>query len=251
MSTSAAVDLVTPVPSILVLSTYAEDTMVYVETGEQDVKPGGPAYWIEQTYKRMNVPFEMLTGKQMVTVRMELVNGEPLPGKVITHGSKIIVEKDLVADGILINFLDDFEISQVLKLTGTILLDIAPYTRTGEFRNQRRNVDLPSRDIREKISIIKSNHEEYPYLPAEWIEEQKQERIFIHTLGARGLELWDRGTVTKFDPPKQKAKNMLGAGDTFGAAFLFKYLQSAGDANEACVAAIEEVGSLFATKPIC
>ncbi len=235
-------------PTILVLSTYAEDRMIYLETGEREVRPGGPALWIERTYKRMGVPYRIITSGQMVLVDLELVKGEPLPGKVRTNGSRVVIAEEQTAAGILINTLDDFDLNQVLKLNGTVLLDIAPYTRTGEFLDQRRNVDLPPPEVRSRISIIKANHEEYPYMPRVWAEEQKQERILIHTLGKDGLNLFAKGREFHIPAPQGKPKNLLGAGDTFGSAFLAHFVQNGGDAKAACIEAVNQVASLFDEK---
>ena len=235
-------------PEILVLSTYAEDSMVYMETGETDTRAGGPAHWIEETYKRMEVPHRLITSGIEVTVKMELYEGVPAPGKVYTHGSKIIVENEETAEGILINYLDDFDIDQIRKLNGIILFDIAPLTRTGEFRTERKSVELPPADIRSRIEIIKANCEEHPHLPVEWVEEQKQERVYIHTRGKEGLDLWVRGERIHFPAPPEKPKNVLGAGDTFGAAFLFAYITNGRDGEQACKSALAQVRELFIQK---
>ena len=237
-----------PFPPIVVLSSYAEDRVIYLETGERATHPGGPALWIERTYQRMGVPYRMLTSGRTVLVELELVRGEPLPGKVCTNGSQVVIAEDLLAEGVLINTLDYFDLRQVLKVRGTILLDIAPYTRTGEFLDQRRAMELPPPEVRERITIIKANHEEYPYMPLAWALEQKEQRVLIHTLGRDGLDLYVRGDRAHFDAPTGKPKNLLGAGDTFGAAFLAYFVRENRDACAACAAAIAEVARLFAEK---
>lgn len=235
-------------PTVLVLSTYAEDSMVYMETGETETRAGGPAHWIEEAYKRMGVAHRIITSGIEVTVKMELYEGVPLPGKVYTHGSKIVVDEDQSAAGILINFLDDFDISQIRKLNGVILFDIAALTRTGEFRTERQSVALPDPDIRTRIDIIKANHEEHPHLPPEWVEEQKRDRIYIHTRGKDGLDLWIQGEHVHFEAPPEKPKNVLGAGDTFGAAFLAAFISNGENAEAACRTALAEVRELFVQK---
>lgn len=235
-------------PSILVVTTFAKDTMVYVETGERESKPGGPGHWIKETYDRMGVKFTALTSDREVNVEMELVNGEPLPGKIIANGSKIVVDRPMKYDGVVINFLDDFDLDQLSLIEGTVLLDIAAYTRDGIYKQQRRMVPLPSKEIREKINIIKTNDEEFPWIPEEWVKEQRDERILLHTLGKRGVDLWVRGELTHFDPPKEKPKNVLGAGDTFGAAFLYHILVNGGDAISATTQAVKEIRELFIQK---
>ena len=235
-------------PRILVLTTFARDVMVYVETGVREERAGGPGTWIVEAYDRMGVPYELLTSGITIDVEMELLKGEPPPGKVITHGSRIVIERPYRAEGILINFLDDFDIAQVRQLHGEILLDGAHYTRCGPFRQEKALLALPPPELRERIAILKVNHEEYPFVPPEWIAELKERGVLLHTLGARGVELWANGNCHHFQPRSVAVKNVLGAGDTFGAAFLAHYLGSGKDALAACEGALAEVAALFEVK---
>lgn len=235
-------------PRILAISTYCEDTCIYSETGRKEVTPGGPALWIVRALEKLGVTPEVKVGDKQVTTEVTLINGEPLPGKLFTNSSKITLESPVDYDGIIINFLDDFDILQLRLVSGTVLLDIAPYTRVGPLRQQKAPVPLPPADVRAKISIMKANHEEFPYIPAEWVEEQKSERILLHTLGKNGVDLWDRGTLTHLDAKSINAKNVLGAGDTFGSSFLFYYLTGGHDAVSACQRAMNEVYEFLLAK---
>lgn len=137
--------------------------------------PGGPAIWIQRALEDLGVSPQIITGDKPVSTEVVLVNGEPLPGKLFTNNSRITLSERLCADGFIINFLDDFAIEQVRDLTGVVLLDIAPYTRVGPFRQEKAPFPLPGADVRGSIDILKANHEEYPYIPEEWAEEQKRE----------------------------------------------------------------------------
>lgn len=235
-------------PRILVLSTFATDTLIEIASGKTTERPGGPAHFIKSNFERMGVPHNIVTGEGPVSVVMEVVDGECQPGKIYTNGSKIRVNGNVPKDsydGTVINFLDDFDMDQVLQLEGVIELDIGPLTRGGEYRQSRVVAEIPSKEVRERISIIKASDEEYPAIPKEWALEQQEERIMLHTLGSEGCVLWDRGKRYNFAPPSVKPKSALGAGDTIGSAFLAHYLMNGGDAPGACEQAILELDKFF------
>ena len=235
-------------PSICALSTFCEDTCIYSESGKTEITPGGPAIWIQRALGALGVSPRIITGDKPVSTEVVLVKGEPLPGKLFTNNSRICLPDKIIADGFIINFLDDFDIEEVKELSGVVLLDIAPYTRVGPFRQEKAPVPLPPREVRAAIDILKANHEEYPFIPQEWAEEQKRERILLHTLGRGGVDLWVRGTLTHFDARYLEVKNVLGAGDTFGSSFLYYYLTNGHDAAEACVRAMETVYQFLVEK---
>lgn len=235
-------------PSIYAVSTFCEDTCVYSESGKVEVTPGGPAIWIQRALQSLGVSPRIITGDKPVSTEVILVKGEPLPGKLFTNDSRIRLTDEITADGFIINFLDDFDIKEVTKLSGVVLLDIAPYTRVGPFRQEKAPVPLPPREVRAAVDILKANHEEYPFIPDDWAEEQKRERILLHTLGRDGVDLWVRGELTHFDARYLEVKNVLGAGDTFGSSFLYYYLTNGNDAAIACARAMETVYQFLIEK---
>lgn len=234
-------------PAVIVVSTYAEDTYFHRGCSEKLVREGGPAHWIERTYARLGVPHKLLTSGKKVTVSMELVNGEPLPGKVFEHNSRVEISAPIQADGFVVNVLDLTPIEILKHLEGTVLLDIAHFTRGGPFRQQRKAVALPDEIIREKITILKANEHELPAVPKEWVDEQKQHRILLHTLGAKPLKLWVKGLCHEFNAPELSPPDVLGAGDTLGAAFLYYFLTEQSPII-ACEMALAEVERLFKEK---
>jgi len=233
---------------ILAVSTFANDTVIFKDSGRVEKCRGGPGFWIKREFDRLQVPHHFLLGTHETSVEVEIVHGEILPGKNITHGSRILVRQPGRYDGILINILDEFDLTQISKLEGAVVLDIANYTRGGPFNQERRMAQMPPLEIRRRIDILKANHEELPYVPQAWRDEQMNERTLLHTLGPSGLDLWCRGRLTHFDAPPIKPKNALGAGDTLGAAFLAFYLMSGGDVLVACRDALLEVEQLFREK---
>lgn len=66
--------------------TFCEDTCIYSESGKTEVRPGGPAIWIQRA---LGVSPRIITGDQPVSTEVVLVNGEPLPGKLFTNNSHI------------------------------------------------------------------------------------------------------------------------------------------------------------------
>jgi pfkB family carbohydrate kinase len=236
------------VPSIYAVSTFCEDTCIYSESGKIEVTPGGPAIWIQRALEAFGVSPHIITGDKPVSTEVVLVKGEPLPGKLFTNNSRIHLSEPLIADGFIINFLDDFDIELVKKLSGIVLLDIAPYTRVGPFRQEKASVPVPSREARAAIDILKANHEEYPFIPQEWVEEQKSERILLHTLGRGGVDLWVQGSLIHFDARYLEVRNVLGAGDTFGSSFLYYYLTNGHNPADACMRAMERVYQFLLEK---
>jgi hypothetical protein len=198
----------------------------------------------------MRVPHSFILGTEETLVQVSIVRGEPPPGRNITNGSQILVLGPMRAAGIIINTLDDFDLQQVSLLEGTVLLDVGRLTRDGPYHQLRKMVPLPDVDIRRRISIIKANDEEAPYLPKEWIEEQQNKRIYLYTRGREGVDIWVKGQYLHFPAPTLTPKNVLGAGDTFGSAFLATYLAQGESVELACKAAIDQVCKLFEEKPL-
>ena len=235
-------------PFIIAVTTFAEDHVIYSESGRREVAAGGPGRWIGEAYRRLGAPHRFVTSGQTVRVEVELVNGEPPPGRIYCQGSRVTLPRGIRADGFLVNTLDDFDLQEIEELEGTVLVDIANYTRGGPYKQERRPVPMPPPAVRRRIEIVKANHEELPWMPGEWVAEQKRERILIHTLGKEGLDLWVRGETRHIAAPAGRPKNLLGAGDTLGAAFLFFYIGNGKDAPLAAQQATFEVGRLLAAK---
>jgi len=235
-------------PVITVISTFAADTLIDAATGRREEKPGGPAYWIGKTYERLGIPHRFITGTARTTVEMEILNGEPGPGKMITQGSRIVIDEPLSSDGFLVNILDDFDIEQILRLDGVTALDIAGYTRAGPFLQQRKPPSVPAAAVRERLSIIKANNEEYGLMPESWRAEQAAQRVLLHTRGSAGVDLHVRGRLHHFESPCARPKTVIGAGDTLGASFLAHFLLLERDAAEACRAALADLCELLEGK---
>lgn len=239
-------------PHITVISTYAQDIIKDLTTEHVEKKRGGGAHWIEKVYTELGVSFDMVTGQDDAVTTVFVENGTAQYG-MLNEVHDIVIEEELHDDGFLINTMqDEFNLNQVAKLEGAVMVDIAGFTREGERGTVQKtcSVIMPPKEVREKITIIKANEHEYPCMSQEWIDEQQNERIMLHTLGAGGVDLWIRGELVHIDAPETKPKNTLGAGDTFGAVFLYEYLANDGDAEQACHKATEAVGKLFADRPV-
>lgn len=239
-------------PHITVISTYAQDIITDLTTAQIEKQRGGGAHWIEKVYQNMGVDFSMITGQQDAVTTVYVENGTALYG-TLDEVHDIEIPTTIVDDGFLINTMqDEFNLMQIEKLDGVVMVDIAGFTREGERGTVQKkcSVTVPPQAVREKISIIKANEHEYPCLAPEWVEEQQQNRILLHTLGAGGVDMWIKGECIHIDAPETKPKNTLGAGDTFGAVFLYEYLLSGGDCVKACNAATKAVADLFADRPV-
>ncbi len=108
-------------------------------------------------------------------------------------------------------------------------------------------------------SILKLNHEEVQVLSSLFYREPLSEQLFaqkiaqdyhqkiiIITAGAEGCYVYYQGELHKIGAQKVKVKDAVGAGDSFSAAFLFKYLRNA-DPVEAGKAA-NRVGGFVASS---
>ena len=231
-----------------IVSTFATDIIYFLDKRIVEKHPGGSGYWIRRVFDKNNINYTIFSGEYEASIEAKITEGQPLPGKIKNLSPIIIREKASFDGTVICTMKDEFNILDVGKISGVIALDVAGFTRKGKWGEKKGKVELPPSRIRKKITILKANHEELPFIPKEWIDEQKQKRILLHTLGGNGVDMWTRGKQYHFKAPDLQPKNVLGAGDTFIASFLVAYLENKNDSIKACNLATEEVNNLFLEK---
>lgn len=123
-------------------------------------------------------------------------------------------------------------ISRISEEVSPIMID-----PQGIFRklNETNEITLEKpdnlKDYLSEVDIVKVGKDEL-----EVFEESREEvleglvgmgpEVAILTLGEEGCEVFSNGEVNKLDSIEVKAEDLTGAGDVFGAAFLYKYIRS-------------------------
>lgn len=203
---------------ITALSTFTND--VLIKNGKIiGTQKGGPAFYIQQALMREQVLFSLITATLMTVEILLTKKGEfgrvlnnPVPKKV--NFSKIRVPYLIIS-----SVLNEFDLSELPKYQGKVFLDIQGYVRNGNDFG-KKSLWRPQQEIFNKIFCLKGTQEELAYLPARYIQTQKQ-KILLITKGVRGCEAFIFGKRFLIKPTKKiTAQNTIGAGDSFLAYFV-------------------------------
>jgi succinylglutamate desuccinylase len=206
---------------IEVISSYAKDD-VYKSDGRLiSSSLAGPAYWITQTLKLHDTSYELTTGNNPAHVEITLTKNSET-GKILST-SPITYDRVLRTNCKIISTVqDEFGIDNIVKMEGLIALDIQGFLRNLS-KGEKFSIN-PA--VLEKISILKATKDEARLIKPSVLKEQKS-RVLIITNGDKGGTVYHKGATYKYRSQKIKARDTVGAGDTFLTSFVIKYLETA------------------------
>lgn len=231
---------------ITVISTFANDKL-FDEKGKQiGEQKGGPAYFITKTFKKEDIPFDLITSKE-ITVEILLKNGNELgriPENIIP---RFINFSKIKTPEILISFilnqcnLENFELYK-----GRVFLDVQGYVRNGSGFGKKKYWDVPDK-ISNNIFGLKATDYELKFIPKHLVEQQKK-KLLIITKGKLGIEVY-RSNLKYLLKPKViiKTKNTIGAGDTLFASFISEFIKT-NDVKSSCIYAIDKTSNFLISK---
>jgi membrane complex biogenesis BtpA family protein len=186
--------------------------------GQKTISPGGPAYFISNVFKAKKLSYNLATSN-ITKVNEKIINGESVGSDV--EVPKLILPKNLNYKNIVISTqLQEFNLGKLVDAKANIYLDLQGYVSDEKF-GEMKNLKL-KKEIWEKLSYVKCNQKELKYLPENFVEYIKNNKVFIITKGSNGVEYYFKGKKYFIQSePVVKIKDTLGAGDTFFANFVY------------------------------
>lgn len=200
---------------IQVFSSYANDIITYQDNA---IISGGPALWIEQAFKDLNVDYILHTGNVPGIVRIEKdINNEDRWCIVSTSG--ILFSCLDTWDVILVSTLkQEFDLMNLSDCENDIFIDIQWFLR-GD--NGKKNIFDCETLQSEGHVYIKATQEEYGYL----INTSQPYLTFIITNWANPIEIITKGKLELVPVVPGEFADTIGAWDTFLAGFVYFFTQ--------------------------
>ncbi len=202
---------------VKVYSTFSRDKILDANNKAVSVKKGGPALFIEGIFKKYKVKYLMNTGN-VIDVEIKVTeNGET--GEIISELKENKIKGVHSNDVVLISTIGKEWLLDNSMPAKKIFLDIQGYMRVNKTNTFFHN------NFWEKIYCIKGTEKEIKRLPS-GIRSKQKEKCLIVTKGKRGSVIYFKGKKHNFYPEKIDAKNTIGAGDVFFAAFAIKFIET-------------------------
>lgn len=206
-----------------IFSTFSKDSIYEMENGkERFVKStfNGPAFFIERVFGGSKFKYKLFHEKSF-KIKIILHKNKTETG-VILRGNKNSSEIKNIEDGDIIvisTILDEWHLPKKLSSKTIIYFDIQGYVRKYE-----KKVVIKTVAPGGNIFCLKGTQNEIDLLPRDALEKQK-EKMLIVTRGEKGVDIFYRGKKYNFFNQKIIVKNTVGAGDTFFANFVMKFLE--------------------------
>lgn len=201
---------------IKVFSTYTKDIIHDINNGRKINRDGGPAFFIENVFKKNKIKYTMNVQKAKIEIYVkDGIEKGILSGSLKTREIKNIRNEDII----IISTVDNEWIPcDNLPNGAKIFLDVQGYARSA-----RKNRGVYKLDFWNNIFCMKSNDHEIKELPKKIINNQKKKCLII-SKGNKGAEIYFKNKKCIFVAKKIKSKDTIGAGDTFFANFIVKFM---------------------------
>lgn len=198
---------------IHIFSSFANDIITYEHNR---VIPGWPALWISKVMEDLKIKHKFYTGTTGEVIIAKDGNGEDkgIITKVypIPHLSHID-EKDII---IISTLQQEFSLSEIIRTTNDIFIDIQGFLRWDFWRKKR----FDCRAIQTRGDIfIKATREEFSYLD----DHEDVRHTFIVTNGWDDIELISSELNKKISIRSEQFRDTIGAGDTFFSSLCVFY----------------------------
>jgi hypothetical protein len=210
---------------ITILSTFASDKIVDEQGYVYKVQEGGPGFYFKKVFAKEKINFRLLTGQKLRVEILITTKGEFGKIKERPLIKNVIFKKIRTPFLLISSILNEFNLEQLPAFQGLVFLDIQGYVRSRGSFGQKKNWQ-PNKAIFANIFCLKVTQEELKYLSSKYIKEQKQ-KILLVTKGRFGCDVFYFGKKFTIKPEKIiKIDNAVGAGDTFFAYFISKYMKT-------------------------
>ena len=208
--------------NLTVLASFAIDRLLDKRGLLLCEQKGGPALFLQRVLGEEKIPFDIPYSSTLKVEILVAPKGEF--GKVKTKAKPIKVSwRSLNTSAVLIStILDEYDLEGMEAYKNQVFLDVQGYVRDGENFGKKKYWDLSS----DSILCVKGTREEISYLPKDFVKKQKQ-RMLLITFDSKGSILYFENEAISAKPTKiVRAADTIGAGDSFFAYFVAKYLQS-------------------------
>lgn len=210
---------------ITILSTFASDKIIDEQGHLSGMQEGGPGFYFKKAFVKEKINFRLLTGQKLKVEILITRKGELGKIKERPLIKKVVFKKIKTPFLLISSVLDEFNLEQLHAFKGLVFLDIQGYVRSKGSFGQKKNW-RPNEMIFSNIFCLKATREELKYIPSKYIKEQKQ-KILLVTKGRFGCDVFYFGKKFAIKPEKIiKINNAVGAGDTFFAYFISKYIKT-------------------------
>lgn len=207
-----------------IVSTKSLDTLLNKNHEVVQKITGGPLFFIENVLKELQIPYTSFFGDVMNVSILLTDKGEF--GKMDQNYKKLTFPLKKVTENVIVStILDEWDISEVKRYKGNVFLDVQGYVRDGKHFGKKK-LWKESELLIDFITCLKATREETNFIPPHVLEKQKN-RILLITDGGKHVEVWCNGTKCMIPvTTKVKTIHTVGAGDTFFAYFVSKYIES-------------------------
>ncbi|MFA6048125.1 MAG: PfkB family carbohydrate kinase [Parcubacteria group bacterium] len=223
-----------------IYSTFAKD-FIYSNNNLISQRKGGPAFFIENVFKKNDIKYRLFTGEPIQIKIQVIEKGESgtIESKII---KKAIIENNR-NDFILISTIsDEWILKSDLSKEGEIFLDVQGYVRAA-----KEDGSIYKSILWNNIFCMKGTQQEIDLIPEDIIERQK-DKLLIITNGNKGCKILFKKKERSFSPQRIiVAKDTIGAGDTFFASFMVKFMHT-NDITKSGNFAVEETEKFLASK---
>lgn len=218
---------------IKVFSTYTIDNIIDKKNNKQSTKKGGPAFYIENVFKKNDIRYKLFTGDP---IRVKITVTEKGETGTIESDitSKLITEFEHNSIILISTVSNEWILNSNIKEIGKIFLDVQGYVRAA-----KNDESTYKSSFWNNIFCMKGTREEIDSVPREIIEHQKA-KLLIITNGSDGCNIFFKNNEYRFRPKNIiNAKDTVGAGDTFFAGFISEFMHTNDIINSGNFAAAE------------
>jgi len=233
--------------SIAVISTYATDHFINSKTREEyKEQKGGPVEFLVRALKKLGLKPSVFTGSETLSVDIlvDLEKGDEF-GRIRAKPTITPFPETQARSAIVSTILDEWDLSDSSDFKGLLFVDIQGYVRDGTDFGKKKAWDQVAK-LAPYIFCLKGNEIEMSQIPLEVLENQKRERMVIITKDKKGADIFFQGKSFHLTPLRiLNPPNTVGAGDTFFANFVYKFLETQ-DIEISCRFAFDQTSDFLA-----
>jgi putative hydrolase of the HAD superfamily len=208
---------------ITILSTFAKDKLFFKKECLYKEQDGGPAFYISRVFEDEKIPFDL---KSVPKIEVDiLINKRGEFGKILSKPEAMKIDYSKIESPYLFisTILDEVDLSGINNFKGKVFIDIQGYVRNGNDFGRKKFWN-PKGEIADSFFCVKGTKEEIEYIPIDFRNRQKKKMLVI-TDGSNGSVVYCKGIKYKIKPKEKiKVADTIGAGDTYLAYFICKFI---------------------------
>lgn len=212
-------------PTYAIISSCSVDRLINGYTGAiiKD-QPGGPGLHLAAAFKTLDIIPKMYS-QDDILVKIRVFEDDEFGSTEFSKPPKGF--PTLTEDAAIFStILREWSLKEIHDYKGKLFMDIQGYVRDGTDYGKKVMWDN-ARNYIDTIFCLKGNEVEMQYIPHDVLLDQRRNRMLITTHGKKGVTIAYRGKEIYIAPFTIAApKNTIGAGDTFLASFVAKYMQT-------------------------